>query len=154
MQTSEESLKARLQSAMKIALKAADKKKLGVIRLMLAAIKQKEIDGRLELDDPGVIVVLDKMVKQRRDSASQFRAAGRTDLADTEDYEIEVIQAYLPQALAQEEILSMIKVAVESCGANSAKDMGKVMGILKPMMQGRAELSVVSREVAAILNKP
>ncbi len=144
-------LKAQLQAAMKAALKAGEKKKLGVLRLMIAAIQQKEIDGRLELDDPGVIGVLDKMIKQRRDSAEQFRAARRIDLADVEDFEIVVIQEYLPKPLTPEEILQMIKTIVEKSGADSVKDMGKVIGLLKPMMQGRADMAIVSREVKKFL---
>ncbi|MGH8498885.1 MAG: GatB/YqeY domain-containing protein [Methylococcales bacterium] len=145
-------LKTQLHAAMKVALKSGEKKKLGVLRLMIAAIKQKEIDGRSELDDPNVIGVLDKMVKQRRDSAEQFRAAGRIDLADVEDYEIVVIQEYLPKPLTPEEILQMIKTTVEQSGADSVKELGKVIGLLKPMMQGRADMAVVSREVKIFLS--
>ncbi|MGH8551049.1 MAG: GatB/YqeY domain-containing protein [Methylococcales bacterium] len=145
-------LKGQLQADMKTALKAGDKKKLGVIRLMIAAIKLREIDGRSQLDDLAVIAVLDKMVKQRRDSAGQFRAAGRIDLADVEEYEIGVIQEYLPKPLSPDEILRMIKTAVEESGADSVKELGKVMGLLKPMMQGRADLGLVSQEVKKFLS--
>ncbi|MCI0654340.1 MAG: GatB/YqeY domain-containing protein [Methylococcaceae bacterium] len=145
-------LKGQLQADMKSALKAGDRKKLGVVRLMLAAIKQQEIDGRSELGDHGVIAVLDKMVKQRRDSAGQFRAAGRIDLADVEEYEIGVIQEYLPEPFTSEEVLRMVTAAVEECGADSVKELGKVMALLKPMMQGRADLGAVSREVKNLLS--
>ena len=147
----EADLKARLQAAMKAALKAGEKKELGVVRLMMAAIKQQEIDGRCNLDDTGVIAVLDKMVKQRRDSMSQYRDAGRLDLADVEEYEITVIQEYLPKALSDEEVLQMIEAAVSESGAESVRDMGKVMGLLKPKMQGRADMAVVSQKVKIFL---
>jgi uncharacterized protein YqeY len=137
---------------MKTALKAGEKQKLGVVRLMIAAIKQHEIDGRSALDDQGVIAVLDKMVKQRRDSATQFHAAGRIDLTDVEEYEIGVIQGYLPKQLTPEEILQMIRTAVQESGADSVKGMGKVMALLKPIMLGRADLAVVSREVNKFLS--
>lgn len=145
-------IKDQLQTSMKAALKAGEKQRLGVVRLMIAAIKQKEIDERSELDDSGVITVLDKMIKQRRDSAKQFRDAGRLDLADVEDYEIVVIQEYLPKPFSTEEILQMIKSAVEKSAAHSMRDMGKVIGLLKPMMQGRADMAVVSREVKNYLS--
>lgn len=154
MTASEADLKGQLQADMKTALKAGDKKKLGVIRLMIAAIKQQEIDERSELHDHGVIVVLDKMVKQRRDSARQYSAAGRIDLADVEEYEIGVIQEYLPKPLTSEEVLRMIKTVVEESGAASVKELGKVMGLLKPMMQGRADMAVVSLEVKKFLSTP
>lgn len=152
MTASGSDIKTRLQDAMKTALKAGDKQKLGVVRLMIAAIKQQEIDGRKELDDPGVIAVLDKMLKQRRDSAQQYRAAKRLDLADGEEYEISVIQEYLPKPLTPEEILGMIETAVEQSGAGSVRDIGKVMGLLKPLMQGRADLGAVSEEVKKFLS--
>lgn len=145
-------LNAQIQSAMKVAMKAREKKKLGVIRLMMAAIKQREIDERVSLDDNEVIVVLDKMVKQRRDSVKQYRTAHREDLADVEEYEIGVIQEYLPKPLTPDEISNMIKAAVEQSGAGSVKDMGKVMGLLKPLMQGRVDLAGVGQEVKNFLN--
>ncbi len=144
-------LKARLQDAMKTALKSGEKKKLGVIRLMMAAIKQQEIDGRSALDNNAIIGVLDKMVKQRRDSAKQYRDAGRLDLADAEEYEIVVIQAYLPKPLSPDAILELIKAAVVESGAESVKDMGKVMGLLRPTMQGRADMAIVGQEVKKFL---
>jgi uncharacterized protein len=152
MTTSGTSLKGQLQAAMKTALKAGEKKKLGAIRLILAAIKQLEIDGRTELDDQGIIAVLDKMVKQRRDSAKQYRAADRIDLADVEEYEIAVIQEYLPKPLTPEEVLQMIKMAVAESGADTVKDMGKVMALLKPKMQGRADMAAVGQEVKKFLS--
>lgn len=137
---------------MKTALKAGEKKQLGVIRLILAAIKQQEIDGRSTLDDQGVIGVLDKMVKQRKDSAKQYRDAGRIDLAEVEEYEIAVIREYLPQPLNPVEITGLIQAAVSESGAASVKDMAKVMGLLKPKMQGRADMGLVSQEVKKILS--
>lgn len=137
-------LKATIQSDMKSAMKAGEKRRLGVIRLLLAAIKQREVDERIELDDTQVLVVLDKMVKQRRDSISQFEQAGRTDLAEQEAYEIEVLKVYLPEALSEEEVIAMINEAISASGAESMRDMGKVMGQLKPKMQGRADMGAVS----------
>lgn len=137
-------LRNQLQDEMKAALKAGDKKRLGVIRLILAAIKQREVDERIELDDQQVLVVLDKMVKQRRDSVSQYEQAGRTELADQENFEISIIQEYLPQPLGEDEIASMIAEAISATGAESMKDMGKVMGMLKSQLQGRADMGAVS----------
>jgi uncharacterized protein YqeY len=140
-------LKQRVQGDMKAAMKSADKRKLGVIRLILAAIKQREVDERIELDDTQVLAVLDKMVKQRRDSFAQYSQAGREDLADQERYEIEVCQAYLPEALSAEELAKLVDEAVSAAGAGSVKDMGKVMGVLKPKVQGRADMGAVSKLV-------
>ncbi len=137
-------LKQQIQDDMKAAMKGGDKPKLGVIRLILAAIKQKEVDERIELDDEQVLAILDKMVKQRRDSITQYEDAGRTELADQEKFEITVIQAYLPEQLGEAEILSMIDEAVASTGASSMKDMGKLMGVLKPKLQGRADMGQAS----------
>ena len=125
-------------------MKGGDKPRLGVIRLLRAAIKQREVDERIELDDEQILAVLDKMVKQRRDSISQYEAAGRDDLAKQEAFEVTVLQDYLPAALSQEEIIAMIKEAIEASGAESIRDMGKVMGPLKPKMQGRADMGAVS----------
>ncbi|MGR9105359.1 MAG: GatB/YqeY domain-containing protein [Gammaproteobacteria bacterium] len=152
IETHQTDLKGQLQVAMKTALKAGEKQRLGVVRLMMAAIKQQEIDGRSALDDQGVIAVLDKMVKQRRDSIRQYRDGGRNDLAEIEEYEIGVIQEYLPQALTPEEVRQMIEEAVRDSGAGSIRDMGKVMGLLKPRMQGRADMEMVSREVKNVLS--
>jgi uncharacterized protein YqeY len=140
-------LKQRVQDDMKAAMKAADKRKLGVIRLILAAIKQREVDERIELDDSQVLAVLDKMVKQRRDSLAQYSQAGREDLAEQERYEIEVCQAYLPEALSDDELARLVDEAVSAAGAASVKDMGKVMGVLKPKVQGRADMGAVSKLV-------
>ncbi|HYN77679.1 MAG TPA: GatB/YqeY domain-containing protein [Lamprocystis sp. (in: g-proteobacteria)] len=137
-------LKAQIQSDMKTAMKAGEKVRLGVIRLILAAVKQREIDERIELDDTQVLVVLDKMVKQRRDSIEQFGAAGRQDLVDVERFEVEVIQGYLPTALAEAELLTLIDDAVTRSGAAAVSDMGKVMALLKPQVQGRADMGAVS----------
>ena len=137
-------LRNQLQDEMKAAMKAGDKKRLGVIRLVLAAIKQREVDERIELDDQQVLAVLDKMVKQRRDSFEQYQQAGRSELADQEKFEISVIQEYLPQPLSEEEITSLIAEAINMTGAESMKDMGKVMGSLKSKLQGRADMGAVS----------
>ena len=137
-------LKDQIQSDMKVAMKAGDKTRLGVIRLILAAVKQREVDERIELDDTQVLAVLDKMVKQRRDSISQYSAAGRQDLADVEQFEIEVIQAYLPAALSEAEIAGLVTEAIAETGAAAASDMGKVMAILRPKVQGRADMGAVS----------
>ncbi len=133
-------------------MKGGDKPRLGVVRLALAAIKQIEVDERIELDNDRVLAVLDKMVKQRRESISQYTDAGRTDLAEQEEYEISVLKDFLPEALSDAEIIQMIAKAIEDTGAASIKDMGKVMGILKPQMQGRADMGAVSGKIKAQLN--
>ncbi len=138
------SLKARIQDDMKSAMKAGDKARLGVIRLILAAIKQREVDERIELDDQQVLAVLDKMVKQRRDSIQQYRDAGREELAAAEEAEVAVIQEYLPEALSEAEIAAIVEQAIADTGASSMKDMGKVMGKVKPQVQGRADMGQVS----------
>lgn len=129
---------------MKTAMKGGDKARLGVIRLVLAAIKQREVDERVELDDAQVLAVLDKMIKQRRDSVQQYSDAGRQDLADQETSEIAVIQAFMPEALADEEIAVIVEDAISATGAASMRDMGKVMAIVKPKVQGRADVGKVS----------
>jgi uncharacterized protein YqeY len=139
----------RIKDEMKTAMKSGEKARLGVIRLMLAAVKQIEVDERIELDDSRVLLVLDKMVKQRRESIRQYTDANRTDLADIEASEIIVIQDFLPQALTEEEIDTMVAEAVEQSGATSIKEMGKVMALLKEPMQGRADMSVVSVKIKA-----
>ena len=139
----------RIKDEMKTAMKSGEKARLGVIRLMLAAVKQIEVDERIELDDSRVLLVLDKMVKQRRESIRQYTDANRTDLADIEAAEIIVIQDFLPQALTEEEIDTMVAEAVEQSGATSIKEMGKVMALLKEPMQGRADMSVVSVKIKA-----
>lgn len=137
-------LRIQLQDEMKAAMKSGDKRRLGIIRLIRAAIKQREVDERIELDDTQVLLVLDKMVKQRRDSVEQFEKAGRTELADQEKFEIGVIQEYLPAQLSEDEISALITEAITATGAESMKDMGKVMGMLKPKLQGRADMGAVS----------
>ncbi|OQX31906.1 MAG: glutamyl-tRNA amidotransferase [Candidatus Sedimenticola endophacoides] len=137
-------LKQRITDDMKSAMKAGDKPRLGAIRLLLAAIKQREVDERIELNDEQVLAVLDKMVKQRRDSIAQYEKAARPDLAEQEQFEIDVLQEYLPEALGEEEIAAMIAEAITGSGAETMRDMGKVMGQLKPKLQGRADIGAVS----------
>ena len=145
-------LKAQLTADMKEAMRAKDKDRLGTIRLIQAAIKQREVDERIELDDAQVLAVLDKMVKQRRDSISQYRDAKRDDLADKEEAELLVIQTYLPAPLADEELDALIAEAIASSGASSMQDMGKVMGLLRAKVQGRADMAEVSNRIKARLN--
>ncbi|MDD2660946.1 MAG: GatB/YqeY domain-containing protein [Methylococcales bacterium] len=147
-----ELLTDRIKEDMKACMKAGDKARLGVIRLILAAIKQVEVDERIQLDNDRVILVLDKMLKQRRESIRQFADAGRNDLVAIEEAETLVIQDFLPQALGEEEIDAMVSAAVTESGAESVKDMGKVMGLLKGQMQGRADMSVVSAKIKAALS--
>ncbi len=138
------SLKRQLTEDMKAAMKSGQKDRLGVIRLINAAIKQREVDERIELDDAAVLAVLEKMVKQRRDSVSQFEAAGREDLAAVERAEIAVIDGYLPEKLGEAEIQAAIDEAVAATGASGPADMGKLMGVLKPKLAGRADMGQVS----------
>ena len=145
-------LKGQLTADMKAAMKAGEKLNLLTIRNILAAIKQIEVDERIELDDARVLAVLDKMTKQRRESISQYEAAGRQDLADGEKAEIEIIKNYLPEALDEATIAEMIKEAIETTGASEMRDMGKVMGIIKPKVQGRADMGVVSGKIKELLN--
>ena len=142
-------LKDQLTEDMKTAMRSKDKQRLGVIRLALAAIKQREVDERIELDDTQVLAVLDKMLKQRKDSISQFGAAGRQDLVDKEAFEVSVIQEYLPTALSEQEIDVLVKTVIAEVGAKSMQDMGAVMAKLKPQTQGRADMSMVSQKVKA-----
>jgi uncharacterized protein YqeY len=146
------SIKDSLTADMKAAMKAGDKETLGVIRMALAAIKQREIDSQSTLNDGDTIAVLDKMVKQRRESIDQFTAAGRNDLAERESREVGVLQNYLPQPLSEGEIDALIERAVAASGAESMKDMGRVMAALKDQMQGRADMSTVSAKVKAKLS--
>ena len=136
-------LKAQINEAMKADMRAKEKERLGTIRLVLAEIKKVEVDERINPDDTRVISILDKMVKQRRDSTKQFTEAGRNELAAKEQSEIEVIQEFLPQPLSQEEIASLIDEAIAITGAASMQDMGKVMGLLKPQMTGRADMGKI-----------
>lgn len=145
------SLKDRIQQDVKDAMRAKDKERLAAIRLITAAIKQREVDERIELDDEQVLLVLDKMCKQRRESISQFEKAGRDDLVSKEVSELEIIQDYLPKQLDDEEIAALIDAALVETGASSIKDMGKVMGQLKPQLQGRADMSAVSAMIKSRL---
>ena len=144
-------LKSRIQDEMKAAMKAGDKARLSVIRLALAAMKQIEVDERIELDDTRILAILDKMVKQRRESASQYESAGRKDLFDQEIYEIGVLQTYLPAALGDKELEQLIADAIASSGASSMQDMGKVMALLKPKVQGRTDMGALSGKIKAKL---
>lgn len=144
-----DSLKNRIKEDMKASMKGGDKARLGVIRLILAAIKQIEVDERIELDDERVTIVLDKMLKQRRESIKQFGDANRLDLVEIEEFEILVIQDFLPRALTETEIDQLVAEAITEAGASSVKDMGRVMNILKPQMQGRADMAVVSAKIKA-----
>ncbi len=145
-------LKDKLIDDMKTAMKSGDKERLGVIRLINAAIKQREVDERVMLDDTQVLAVLEKALKQRRDSVSQFQAAGRTDLADKETYEIGVVQSYLPAQLSADEVDAIIAAAIAESGAAGPKDMGKVMGLVKPKVSGRTDMGKLSELVKARLN--
>ena len=147
------SLKLRINEDMKTAMKARETARLGAIRLLLAAIKQREVDERVELDDAGVLAAIDKMLKQRRDSISQYESAGRQDLADAEKFEVGVLTGYMPQALSEAEIQAAVAEAIAASGAAGMQDMGKVMAILKPKLAGRADMSQVSGLVKAALAK-
>ena len=136
---------------MKSSMKSGDKHRLGVIRLMLSAIKQIEVDERIELDDDRVIAVLDKMAKQRRESIAQFEQAGRDDLTAIEQAELGIIQEYLPEALSEAEIDELVEQSIAASGAATIKDMGKVMGMLKPQLQGRADMGQVSQLIKSRL---
>jgi len=141
------SLKETIKSAMKDAMRAREKERLGTIRLILADFKRIEVDERIEIDDARALAVLDKMLKQRRDSISQYESASRQDLADVEAAEISVIETFLPAALSESEIDTLVANAIASSGAESVRDMGKVMAILKPELQGRADVGSVSQLV-------
>ncbi len=145
-------LRERLNEDIKAAMKAREQEKLGALRLMLSAVKQREVDERITLDDAGVIGVVEKMIKQRKDSISQYEKAQRQDLADKEKYEISVLESYLPQQLSAAEIDAIIAEAVATTGAKSAADMGKVMGVVKPKLAGRADMGKVSGLVKAKLS--
>jgi len=147
------SLKAKISEDMKTAMKARETARLGAIRLLLAAIKQREVDDRIELDDAGVLAVIDKMLKQRRDSIVQYEKAGRQDLVDAEKLEVGVLTGYMPQALSPEEIQAAVAEALAASGAAGPQDMGKVMAVLKPKLAGRADMSQVSGLVKAALSK-
>jgi hypothetical protein len=146
------SLKTRIAEAMKDALRARDKARLGAIRLIMADIKRVEVDERIDPDDTRVLAILDKMVKQRRDSIEQYRNGGRDDLAAQEEAELAVIQEFLPAQLSDEELETLIEAAIADTGAGSMKDMGKVMGVIRPKVQGRADMGAVSQRIKARLS--
>jgi uncharacterized protein YqeY len=147
------SLKDQITDDMKTAMRARETERLGTIRLLLAAIKQREVDERVTLDDAAITAVIDKMIKQRKDSISQFQTAGRDDLVAKEQAELVVLAAYMPEQLSDEAINAEIQAAVAATGAAGAQDMGKVMGVLKPKLAGRADMTAVSGLVKAALAK-
>ena len=147
------SLKQQITDDMKTAMRARDAARLGAIRLLLAAIKQREVDERIELSDADVVAIIEKMNKQRRDSISQYEAAGRQDLADVEKFEMSVLKGYMPQQLNEAEISAAVAEAIAAAGAAGAQDMGKVMGVLKPKLAGRADMGKVSALIKAQLTK-
>ena len=142
----------RVLDDIKTAMKAGDKSRLATLRLISAAIKQKEVDVRIELDEPAVIAIFDKLLKQRRESITQYSAAGRDDLVDQEQSEVDLIKTYLPAALSDAEINDIVEAAIGETSAASVKDMGKVMGLVKPKLQGRADMSIVSKLIRDRLN--
>jgi len=145
------SLKGRITDDMKAAMRSGDRERLGAIRMITAAIKQRDVDERIELDDAQVIAVLEKMIKQRRESVVQFQAGNRADLVDKENAEIAVLQAYMPQALGESELDALIAAAIATSGAASIKDMGKVMALLKAQVAGRADMGAVGAKIKARL---
>lgn len=145
------SLKARISDDMKAAMRARESERLGTIRLLLAAIKQREVDERVELDDSAVLAVVEKLIKQRKDSITQFQQAGRDDLVAKESAEVEVLQAYMPAALSEAEVAAEVQRAVAESGATGPQDMGKVMGLVKARLAGRADMTAVSALVKAAL---
>ncbi|RLJ67878.1 GatB/YqeY domain-containing protein [Sulfurisoma sediminicola] len=145
------SLKIRINEDMKVAMKARETTRLAAIRLLMAAMKQKEVDERIELDDAGVIGIIEKMLKQRKDSITQYEAAKRQDLADVEKFEVEVLTAYMPQALGAAEVEAIVARALADSGAKGPADMGKVMALVKPQIAGRADMGEVSKLVKARL---
>lgn len=147
------SLKDRIAEDMKAAMRAKETAKLGAIRLLMAAMKQKEVDERITLDDASIVAIADKLIKQRRDSVSQYEKAGRQDLADVETAEIAVLSAYMPAALSEAEIDAAVATAIAQTGASGPADMGKLMGVLKPQLAGRADMTMVSAKVKAALAK-
>ncbi|MBB3192662.1 GatB/YqeY domain-containing protein [Roseateles terrae] len=145
------SLKEQITEDMKTAMRAKDSERLGTIRMLLAAVKQKEVDERIEVDDTTLVSIVDKLIKQRKDAISQFSAAGRQDLADKETAEVKVLEAYLPQRLSQEEIQAAVNAIVADLGAKGPGDMGKVMGAVKTQLAGKADMGLVSAAVKAAL---
>lgn len=146
------SLKERISNDVKDAMRAKDKARLGTLRLLQAAIKQREVDERIELDDAAVLAILEKQIKQRREAANQYTEAGRSELADAELAEIALIEPYLPEQLTDEEVEALITAAIDKTGASEMKDMGKLMGILKPQLQGKADMGQVSGRIKARLS--
>ena len=147
------SLKDSITEDMKSAMRAKDTERLGTIRLLLAAMKQKEVDERIELDDAAVLAIIEKLIKQRKDSISQFQAAGRDDLVAKEQAELLVLQAYMPAQLSEEEVRAAVSAAIAQVGAVGPQDMGKVMGVVKPQLAGKADMGMVSAAVKALLTK-
>lgn len=145
------SLKTRISDDMKTAMKARETARLGAIRLLMAAMKQKEVDERIELDDAGIVAVIEKMLKQRKDSITQYEAAKRQDLADAEKFEVEVLMAYMPAGLSAEDVAAIVAAAVVESGAKGPADMGKVIALVKPKVAGRADMGEVSKLVKAKL---
>ncbi|HCU05736.1 MAG: glutamyl-tRNA amidotransferase [Gammaproteobacteria bacterium GWE2_42_36] len=146
------SIKQKLQDDMKEAMRARDQKRLDVIRFLLAAIKQKEVDERIVLDDAQTTAILEKFVKQRKDALEQFKAAGRDDLVAKENFELSIVRAYLPEPLSMEQVNALIKQAIKETSAVSVRDMGKVMTLLKPQLQGRADMGAVSTKIKELLS--
>jgi hypothetical protein len=146
------SLKTRINDDMKTAMKARETARLGAIRLLMAAMKQKEVDERIELDDAGVVAVIEKMLKQRKDSITQYEAAKRQDLADAEKFEVDVLMAYMPAGLSADEVAAIVAAAVAESGAKGPADMGKVIALVKPKVAGRADMGEVSKLVKAKLS--
>ncbi|CAG9000297.1 MAG: putative protein YqeY [Candidatus Celerinatantimonas neptuna] len=146
------SLKVQLKDAQKDALRAKEKARLSTLRMVMAEIKQQEVDHRIELDDDAIIAIITKMVKQRQDAAKQYHDAGREDLADHELAEIPVLQEFLPLPLSDDEVNALIEAAINQTGANELGDMGKVMGVLKPQVQGRADMGAISKVVRSKLS--
>lgn len=144
-------VQTRVLEAVKDAMRAREKQRLGILRLITADFKKVEVDERIELDDTRVLAILDKMLKQRKDSAEQFQAAGRDDLYAQEVFEISVIQEYMPESLGEEEVTAIVEAAVIETGAESMKDMGKLMAVIKPQVQGRADMGMISKLVKAKL---
>jgi uncharacterized protein YqeY len=147
------SLKEQITEDMKNAMRAKDTGRLGTIRLLLAAMKQKEVDERIELDDAAVIAIVEKLIKQRKDSISQFQAANRDDLVAIENAELVVLQAYMPAQMSEAEVAAVVAKVVAEVGASGPQDMGKVMGVVKPQLAGKADMGVVSAQVKAALTK-
>tara|TARA_A200000159_G_scaffold62967_1_gene58214 strand:- start:418 stop:864 length:447 start_codon:yes stop_codon:yes gene_type:complete len=145
-------LKDQLQSDVKAAMKSRDKRSLGALRLIMAELKRREVDERIELQDQDILVILEKMTKQRRDSLTQYEAAGRSDLAEQEQFELDLIAAYMPEPIGEDELAAMVEAAITTTGASAIADMGKVMAVLKSEVQGRADMGQVSRIVKASLS--